>query len=117
MNPQEQGETGANRDPNGRFLKGRSGNPGGRPRGESVLTEIERQLELASDDGRPMRVRLVEKLLNRALGGDMRAMDLVLKRVAPERLAVDHKNDVPMLIVRDYTGRSLVSGPGEAAEQ
>ena len=34
-------------------------------------------------------MRLVEKLIQMARGGDMKAMDLVLKRVAPERLAVD----------------------------
>ncbi len=86
--PQEQAESGV-RDVSGRWVKGRSGNPGGRPKSPSVLAEIERQLELESDDGRPQRVRLVEKLIQMAQGGDMKAMDLILKRVAPERLAVD----------------------------
>ncbi len=98
--PQEQAESG-HRDESGRFVKGRSGNPGGRPRGQSVLAEIERQLELESDDGRPQRVRLVERLLQMAQGGDMKAMDLVLKRVAPERLALDveHSGEPPQIFV------------------
>ncbi len=103
--PQEQAVLGV-RDESGRWVKGRSGNPGGRPKGQSVLAEIERQLELESDDGRPQRVRLVEKLIQRAQGGDMRAMDLILKRVAPERLALEHEGGLPTVILRDYTGLS-----------
>ena len=105
IDPQEQAGSGV-RDESGRFVKGRSGNPGGRPRGQAVLAEIERQLELESDDGRPQRERLVEKLFKRALAGDMRAMDLILKRVAPERLALEHEGGLPTVILRDYTGLS-----------
>ncbi len=103
MDRQEQAESGV-RDVSGRWVKGRSGNPGGRPKSPSVLAEIERQLELESDDGRPQRVRLVEKLIQMARGGDMKAMDLVLKRVAPERLAVDVDHNLPLVVIRDYTG-------------
>ena len=71
-----------------------------------MLAEIERQLELESDDGRPQRVRLVEKLIQRAQGGDMRAMDLILKRVAPERLALEHEGGLPTVVIRDFTGLS-----------
>ena len=71
-----------------------------------MLAEIERQLELESDDGRPQRVRLVEKLFTMALGGDVRALDLILKRVAPERLALEGDSHVT-LVVRDYTGIHL----------
>ena len=103
MPPQQQDRTGVTRDEGGRFVKGRSGNPGGRPKGESVLAEIERQLELEDDDGRPQRVRLVEKLITMALGGEVRAIDLLLKRVAPERLALEGDSHVT-LVLRDYTG-------------
>ncbi len=105
MDRQEQAEAGV-RDESGRWVKGTSGNPGGRPKGQSVLAEIERQLELESDDGRPQRERLVEKLFKRALAGDMRAMDLILKRVAPERLALEHEGGLPTVVIRDYTGLS-----------
>ncbi len=106
MPPQQQDATGVTRDECGRFVKGRSGNPGGRPKGESVMAEIERQLELEGDDGRPQRVRLVEKLITMALGGEVRAMDLLLKRVAPERLALEVDSHVT-LVLRDYTGIDL----------
>ena len=73
-----------------------------------MLAEIERQLELEGDDGRPQRVRLAEQLIQRALAGDMRAMDLVLKRVAPERLALEGPEGEPgiTLALRDYSGLS-----------
>ena len=90
--PHRQDGTGSEvreRDDGGRWVSGVSGNPGGRPKAPSVLAEIERQLDLESDDGRPQRVRLVEKLFVMALDGDTRAMDLLLKRVAPERLALE----------------------------
>ncbi len=113
MELQEQDETRAMRDGNGRWVRGVSGNPGGRPKSPSVLAEIERQLELASDDGRPQRVRLVEKLIQMAQGGDMKAMDLVLKRVAPERLAVDveRSGEAPQIFV--VTG--IENSPGSLA--
>ncbi len=41
-----------------------------------------------------------------ALGGEVRAMDLLLKRVAPERLALDVDSQVT-LVLRDYTGIHL----------
>lgn len=118
MDRQKQAGSG-HRDESGRWVKGASGNPGGRPKGQSVLAEIERQLELESNDGRPQRVHLVEKLIQMALGGDARALDLILRRVAPERLALDvgHSGEPPKIFV--VTGIDAPPGAnvGDGAER
>ena len=71
-----------------------------------MLAEIERQLQLEDDDGRPRQERLVEKLFERALAADpdMRAMELLLKRVAPEKIAIEGEGNLLTLVLRDYTG-------------
>ena len=50
---------------------------------------------------------LVEKLLSMAEEGDARALDLVLRRIAPERLSIEGRRDsAPLVVIRDFTGRS-----------
>lgn len=114
MGPGEQGGSGAGRrNSRGQFLPGVSGNPAGR-RKRSVLAEIERQLDLEGDDGRRIRERVVEVLISAALGGSMHAMDLLLRRVAPESLVVRGLLSVERLVVlRDFTGRQIEAGNGE----
>ncbi len=59
-----------------------------------MLAEIERQLQLEDHgDGRTRQERLVELLFERALAPDpdLRAMELLLKRVAPEKIAIEGK--------------------------
>ena len=64
----------------GRFAKGRSGNPKGKPRGArhkaTVLAE-----KLMQDDAQA----IVAAVLDAAKGGDMTAARLVLERIAPVR--------------------------------
>ncbi len=64
----------------GRFRKGRSGNPAGKPRGTrnklTVLAE-----KLMEDDAESVTRAVVDK----AKGGDMAAARLVLDRIAPPR--------------------------------
>jgi hypothetical protein len=76
-----------------------------------VLSEIERQLELEADDGRPLRVRIVETLLRRCLRGDMRALALLLARVAPERHAIDANllHGLRVVEVRDFSGQQQLA--------
>ena len=85
-------------------MRGVSGNPGGRPRGRSVLGEIEAQIEAEGEDGQPLRVRLVEKLIQMAMDGDLKAMELLLKRLAPERLAFEGEVVTTTVLLRNYTG-------------
>ena len=68
-----------------RFQKGRSGNPSGRPKGRRNLhTVMIKELlapVTAKENGRPVRVSkvqlLIKSLLAQALGGDMRAANIV----------------------------------------
>jgi hypothetical protein len=80
--------TGAKQE--GRFQKGRSGNPSGKPKGArhkvTVLAE-----KLMQDDARS----IVEAVLKAAKGGDMTAARLVLERIAPVRKGRPVRMDLP----------------------
>ncbi len=95
------------RDEKGRFLPGCTGNPGGlpggRPRGSSMMAEIERQLAAEADDGRTHQERVVAKLIELAEEGDTRAAELILRRVAPEKLLLE-SNGIPLVVLRSFTG-------------
>lgn len=60
------------------FKPGQSGNPAGRPKGQSV-TAILRQVVDADDS--TLAEQLVRKLVDRAIGGDIRAIREVLDRL------------------------------------
>ncbi|MBF0628543.1 MAG: hypothetical protein HQL91_10045 [Magnetococcales bacterium] len=60
----------------GRFRPGKSGNPAGRPRGTGFSARLRAELEAHG-------VEVVESVLNAAKGGDMRAAKLVLERILP----------------------------------
>jgi hypothetical protein len=76
----DQGEQ-VRRDENGRFVKGSSGNPAGRPpRARSAAVEA---AEAVLDGAAP---QLAQKALELALGGDVAALRLCLRHVvAPRR--------------------------------
>jgi hypothetical protein len=72
------------RDAGGMFVPGKSGNPAGRPKGtKNQLTELNRQLELAVRENiNPKAVRkLIERIMEMALAGDMKAAKLLLDKV------------------------------------
>ena len=98
-----------------RFQPGRSGNPKGRPRGSKNFSTLVDE-ELAKrvtvlENGKPrtmtMREALVKRLVNRAVGGDPRAITLVLDQ---ERQATQQKEsqaDALGLIDYDKDARAI----------
>jgi hypothetical protein len=77
---QKTGKTGAARDRYGRFCKGRSGNPKGRPRGS--LSAATRAAMLLLDGEAEA---LTRKAVELALAGDLGALRLCLERVVGVR--------------------------------
>ena len=92
------------RDSQGKWLKGgTSPNPSGRPKGRGLRAEIERKLvEVPAGSNQTRMERIAQVLVEKCEEGDMRALELLLKRVWPERLSV--QSEGPLVVLRDYTG-------------
>ena len=75
MTPEKTGEKQA-----GRFPKGQSGNPGGRPKGSRNATTLALETLL---DGQA--TALTQKAIDLALTGDLAALRLCLDRILPPR--------------------------------
>jgi hypothetical protein len=90
------------RDSNGRFRPGKSGNPKGRPRGSVGLTEaLRRRLAEEGEDGRSLADRLAETLIGLALGGDLKAIQVLADRVEGRPgLAVGDADEPPIAFPR-----------------
>jgi len=74
----------AERQANGRFAPGASGNPKGRPKiGASLSELIRNELDRPMRGGRTRKERLAEVIVERALAGDHRFCRLVMERVEP----------------------------------
>jgi hypothetical protein len=70
----------------GRFVKGQSGNPAGRPPNtKNKLSALRKELELAVIEhvGIPRLKRIINKIAEKAEAGDMRAAKLLLDKVVP----------------------------------
>lgn len=68
----------------GRFVKGQSGNPAGRPPNtKNKLANLRKELELAIIEhvGIPRLKRIINKVAEKAEAGDMRAAKLILDKV------------------------------------
>ena len=65
----------AKRDPTtGKFVKGESGNPGGRPKGLSITALIDKAI--CENDW----VRIIETLFSKANRGDLKAIEMLMDR-------------------------------------
>lgn len=71
----------------GRWKKGQSGNPGGRPPGDVRLSELRAQIAVHVPE-------LVEKLLVQAREGDVAAARLLIERVLPPVKATEKPEEV-----------------------
>lgn len=93
----------------GRWGKGQSGNPSGRPKGPDALRALQEVLERTREDGRTELKALLDKIVAQAISGKGLQQRLILERVAPASLAL--QLDVPKeLLVRviDHTGAGPV---------
>ena len=73
-----------NRNPDGTFVKGVSGNPNGRPKGrKNHITELKQDLEIAvRENMSPARVKaVVDAMFQAALEGNVGAGKLILDKV------------------------------------
>jgi len=103
------------RDSQGKWLKGTSPNPSGRPKGRGLRAEIERKLvEVPAGSNETRMERIAQVLVEKCEEGDMRALELLLKRVWPERLSV--QSEVPLVIFKDYTGGFAQAAAGSAQD-
>jgi len=84
-------EIGYGRPPRNQFKKGQSGNPNGRPKGAKSLSDhlmkaLNEPVTINENGSRrkiPRRDALMKQLLNKALGGDIRSIKLILELVGP----------------------------------
>ena len=84
-------EIGYGRPPSNQFKKGQSGNPNGRPKGAKSLSDhlmkaLNEPVTINENGSRrkiPRRDALMKQLLNKALGGDIRSIKLILELVGP----------------------------------
>jgi len=119
-----------------RFKKGRSGNPKGRPRGAlnlDILLERELSETLSvTERGRKRQVTkreaLIKTLIAKALGGDIRALSLLLEMTRKAETVSSKKRETQRRIEEDkriiqeflndiQVGKSVVNGKEQKNEQ
>ena len=77
------------------FPRGRSGNPGGRPKGQSITAALRAELDrpCADDPTVTKGERLAERLVSMALAGDLGAIREVLDRTEGKAVARTEQGD------------------------
>jgi hypothetical protein len=72
-------KTGINRDRQGRFISGASGNPNGRPKGRLSLTKIlsDELGQLDQEQQETYATLIVKKIIQKGLQGDIRTLRLI----------------------------------------
>jgi Family of unknown function (DUF5681) len=88
---------------------GQSGNPGGRPKGRSLTSRIRDLLDTNEIDGKPIEDGkqvadlVVDVIIERALRGDFKFVDLVMNRIdgkLPDTVVVDSNGTTDT--IRDF---------------
>ncbi len=85
------------------FVKGKSGNPHGRPRRDQAISEhIRRLLAEVQGDGRTKGEMVAAKLIELTMAGDSRAAVLILERIegkVPD--GTKHDGTVTVRVIRE----------------
>lgn len=92
--------------PRGRpWPKGVSGNPAGPPKGHKkrhrMREEIERALAATDASGQSQEAVIADALVKLAAKGDLKAVELLLKRTWPEKLELGVDEDTRSDLARD----------------
>ena len=111
QNQAEQAKAGRRRDPGGRWLKGASGNPAGRPRG--ARNEATRLAQALLDEAAPALIRTA---IDKALAGDAVALRFCLARLLAPRRHSPVELELPTLDTAKGVA-AAISAVAEAAAQ
>ena len=80
----------ANKTPANLWKPGQSGNPAGRPPGQSVITRLRAQLE-------PDAPEILKSMVVAAKGGDVQAARLILERILPPLKPTEQAMELALL--------------------
>lgn len=92
----------AEREKNGTFKKGHSGNPAGRKPGSGVCGKLRKAIEQDADD-------IVTVLINQAKSGDIQAAKVLLDRIMPPLKSQALPVSIPIGETLPETGNNVVS--------
>ncbi len=76
--------------PNAKFIKGQSGNPKGRPAGQTPGAKLRKAIEAHSDD-------ILNAVIEAATNGDMSACKMLLDRFCPSLKPISQMVSVPVI--------------------
>lgn len=80
----------ANKTPSNLWKTGQSGNPAGRPPGQSVITRLRAQIE-------PDAPAILQVMVAAAKGGDIQAARLILERIIPPVKPTEQAIELPLM--------------------
>ena len=83
------------------FMPGKSGNPGGRPKGGSITARIRRILERETSDGDALAEKVAEIVVARALRGDHKFLTTLLERIegkVPDRITTEEDGSFTIIL-------------------
>lgn len=121
MTEREQGATtGVTRSEDGRFVKGISGNPVGRPEGKkNIITGLKQDLEIAVREHLSADTikDIINSMVTEALNGSVGAAKLLLDKAVSNAKDVDDVQREGGSFVIEIRNLTLMAQPGETQEK